>query len=128
MDPAQQAGVGVTTPLIAVPKYAKLGRGFSRAEKQKANEDPGRPWNRVAGGWIGDLAALQKFIQLCPFCLGKFNPRKSGYEVWRVDTYNVGKCDGCNTVNPKCRGFISEAYHTTVGDPNRRPRRGRWSR
>ena len=113
---------------VAVPKYAKLGQGFTKAEKLKADEDRGRPWNRVAGGWISDLASLQKFVMLCPFCAPKFNPRPNGYEVWRRDTQSIGKCDGCNQVSTYLRGYISEAYHDLVGEWERHPRRGRWAR
>lgn len=110
---------------VAVPRYAKLGQGFSHKERLKADEHPGKPWNRVAGGWISDLAELQKFIQLCPFCVSKFNPRKSGYEVWRLHVNCVGKCDGCNQVSPHCRGFISQSLHDTVGE-NRPRGSSRW--
>lgn len=111
--------------LVAVPKYAKLGQGFSAKERLKADEDPGRPSGRIAGGWVSDLAALQKFIMLCPFCISKFNPRRAGYEVWRQHIYCVGKCDGCKQMSTYTKGFIHEVYHQTVGDWER-PRKGRW--
>ncbi len=113
---------------VVVPKYSKLGEGFSQKERLKADEDSGRPWNRVAGGWISDLASLQKFIMLCPFCLGKFNPRTSGYETWRQNIYSIGKCDGCKNLSTYLKGFIHEEYHQTVGEWERHPRKGRWSR
>ena len=115
------------TPLIAVPKYAKLGEGFSPREILKSTEDSGRPWDRVAGGWISDLVALQKFIMLCPFCLPKFNPKRHGYEVWRLNISSIGKCDGCKNISTYLQGFIPEAYHPILGDQERKPRRGRWS-
>jgi hypothetical protein len=110
---------------VAVPKHGKLGQGFSAKERLKADEHPGRPNTRLAGGWVSDLAELQKFIQLCPFCVSKFNPRKSGYEVWRTYLNCVGKCDGCNQLSPQCRGFISEQYHTQVGEFTR-TKSARW--
>jgi hypothetical protein len=113
--------------IIAVPKNQKLGQGYSKTERLKADEDAGRPWTRPAGGWISDLAELQKFIMLCPFCISKFNPRRAGYEVWRQNIYGVGKCDGCKQMSTYIKGFISEALHQTVGEWER-PRKGRWVR
>lgn len=113
---------------IAVPKHAKLGQGFSSKERLKADEDPGRPWNRVAGGWMADLAALKKFVMLCPFCRPKFNPKRCGYEVWRQDTHSIGKCDGCKQMSTYLCGFIHQEYHDTVGEWQRHPRKGRWAR
>ena len=112
---------------IAVPKYGKLGSGFSARERNKADEDPGRPWNRPAGGWISDLAGAKKFIMLCPFCLPKFNPRKNGYESWRRHIYSVGKCDGCKNLDTRLMGFINEEFHSTVGEWEK-PHKGRWAR
>ncbi len=113
--------------VIAVPKYAKLGQGFSRQELLQAAEAPGRPIYRLAGGWIADMVALKKFIMLCEFCQPKFNPRKHGYEVYREETHSVGQCDGCNQMSTHLRGYISQSLHSTLGE-ERVKHRGRWIR
>lgn len=112
------------------PKYDKLGEGFSHRERLKADEAPGRPWNRVAGGWISDLCSLQKHVMLCPFCLSKFNPKSYGYEPWRtaVPITSIGKCDGCNQPSMYLKNFIHEEFHQDIGEWQSRPRRGRWAR
>src|SRR3990167_5196653 len=90
-------------------------------------EAPGRPNGRVAGGWISDSVSLKKFIQLCEFCQSKFNPRKSGYEVWRTHLWVGGKCDACRAMSMRCRGYIHESTHETAGDYHRHRTRGRWA-
>lgn len=110
-----------------IPKNGRLGEGFTARERLKAAEAPGRPWNRVAGGWISDLCALQKHVMLCPFCISKFNPRRVGYEPWRTYLTSIGKCDGCNTVSTYLRNYIHQSLHAEVGEWER-PRRGRWVR
>lgn len=108
--------------VIHVPQPDTLAR------RLKAAEAPGRPWNRPAGGWIADKTALQKFVALCPFCVAKFNPRQHHYEVWRRDVLCVTRCDGCNKMDPRCRGFIHQSAHEDTGEWTRpRHRRGRWA-
>ena len=97
----------------------------------QASEAPGRPWNRLAGGWIDDQVELKKFVMLCPFCVHKFNPRKNHYEVWRREVQGIGKCDDCKQISPYLKGFIHQSSHDLGGDfmvggPKRR--RGRWAR
>jgi hypothetical protein len=91
----------------------------------QASEAPGKPWTRVAGGWIADLVAARRFIALCPSCDPKFNPRKHHYVPWRHDTYVVAKCDACGTLDIRCKPWI---YETMVDDiEHQRRRRGRWA-
>ena len=93
---------------VLIPRYQKLGEGFSRREKLKALEHPGRQTNPQRGyqsavSWISDLIALRKVIILCDFCRAKFNPRRFGYR--RVDALDNdgkvlahsvnGQCDAC---------------------------------
>ena len=91
---------------------------------RKAAEDPGRPDRRPRGGWLDDLTSLKKFISLCPLCVGKFNPRLYGYELWR-SIYTVARCDLCKAFEIRCKSFIHESTHDQVGDVFRR--RGRWA-
>lgn len=100
-------------------------RPETKARVLKSMEAPGRKLGRVAGGWISDLVALKKFITLCPYDVGKFNPRHYHYEPWRRDTFCVARCDACNQINTHCRGFIHESLHDEIGEPNRK--RGRWA-
>lgn len=95
------------------------------AKVRKAAIAPGRPSNRVAGGWIDDHVALKKMISLCPFCVPKFNPRGNHYELWR-SVYTVAKCDDCNQHDLRCKSFIHQSTHDAVGDWSR-SRRGRWA-
>jgi len=111
---------------IVVPKYSKLGQGFSKKEIISSYEDPGRPWNRPAGGWIGDLTELRKFILLCPYCSPKFNPRQNQYEVWRAKIESIGKCDGCKQVSTYLKGYIHQSAHDLCGEWQH-PRKGRWA-
>ena len=91
-------------------------------------EHPGRPSGSVAGGWIADFVALKRVIMLCPFCVGKFNPRANKYEVWRNDLYSVAKCDDCKQMSRQIRTFIHQSQHHETGEWMRhKPTRGRWS-
>ena len=91
-------------------------------------EHPGRPSGSVAGGWIADFVALKRCIMLCPFCVGKFNPRKYNYEVWRNDLYSVARCDDCKQHSRQIRSFIHESNHYDTGEwMSHSPRRGRWA-
>ena len=112
-------------PAVLIPRGAALGEGYTRAEQRVALESKGRPWTRVAGGWIADMAAKQQFIILCPFCVAKFNPRIHHYEVWRQRVSCIGRCDGCGQQSHQARGFIHQSTHDAVGEWTR-PRRGRW--
>jgi len=128
-----------------VPKYAKLGEGFTPREQARANEHPGRRTNgsQSAASWIADLTDLKKLILLCSWCRGKFNPRRHGYRKFYVpdmsgktDGYATnGMCDACkqNTALTPGGGtaFIAESFSTTVtqdpADVRRKSRlRARW--
>ena len=70
----------------------------------------GRPVGRPHGGWVTDLAELEKAIVLCELrCYKKFNPASVGYiEKQLVPThdYVISDCDGCKTVFTKCKLFV----------------------
>lgn len=114
-----------TAPLVLVPQHGRLGEGFTKREQLVAKEAKGRPWHRPAGGWVDDLVGRRLMVMLCPFCVGKFNPRVHHYEVWRSHLNSIGRCDGCNQVSHQIRGFIHQSTHDAVGEWTR-PRRGRW--
>lgn len=116
-------------PAILIPRYGKLGEGFSQREKAKANEHPGRRTTirgyQSPASWISDLTDLKKLIILCPFCRVKFNPRKHGYRKYYcpdvtmvTDGYAVnGQCDGCKQMTVNCgggTGFIHESEYLKV--------------
>lgn len=120
-------------PIVIVPKYHRLGEGFSAKEKMAGWEHPGRRSGtrgyQSPASWICDLADLKKLIILCLFCRVKFNPRKNGYRKYYcpdatmiTDGYAVnGQCDGCKqpTINAGGgTGFIHESvYHQICIDP-----------
>ena len=68
------------SPIVIAPKYGKLGEGFSKLEKLKAQEHPGRRTNvrgyQSAVSWIERLVAHKTAIILCSFCRHEVNPRK----------------------------------------------------
>ena len=71
-------------PIIVVPKYSKLGEGFSRKEKLKVQEHPGRQTNPSKGyqtpaAWLDDLGQLRKLVLLCDYCRHKWNPKRYRY-------------------------------------------------
>lgn len=95
------------------------------ARRRHAAEAPGKPWHRVAGGWLDDHVALRKFVTLCTDCTPRFNPRRHHYEVWRQTVYVMASCTACNAFDPRCRAYIHEALHEQLGETGRR--RGRWA-
>lgn len=127
--------------ITIVPKYSKLGLGFSRKEKVLAMAHPGRRTDgkQSAATWVTDLTALRKVVILCSFCRGKFNPRRHGYRriytpdpTGKTDGYTVnGDCDACKGWTPNLGGGTAytpdELYVKTHMDPAeaRRARRAR---
>lgn len=134
-------------PIVIVPKYAKLGEGFSKIEKLQAMEHPGRQTNPHKGyqtpaGWLDDLGALKKCILLCDFCRIKWNPRTHHYRPMFVpdpsgatDGYKCnGKCDACKEFTERMgggRAFVhEEEYAKLCVDPKiaRRNARAAWGK
>lgn len=119
--------------VLAVPKYAKLGEGFSRREQIAALEHPGRRTDgtQSAATWLADLTDLRKALTLCAaYCAPKFNPRRHGYRRFympdltgKTDGYTSnGQCDGCKqhtALRPGGgRTFIAEeTYRLVCVDP-----------
>jgi len=115
--------------IVIVPKYHRLGEGFTKSEMLKASEHSGR---RVDGSqspasWIADLVDTQKFILLCTFCRPKFNPRKHNYRKayipdrsGRTSGYEFdGQCDACKQqTGATGTGFVHETtYALSYIDP-----------
>lgn len=90
-----------------VPKYHKLGSGFSRREQAEAMIHGGRRTDgtQSAATWLADLADLRKLIMLCGFCAPRFNPARHRYRRWYVPDHTgttsgyavSGQCDGCKS-------------------------------
>jgi hypothetical protein len=129
--------------VIAVPKYGKLGQGFSKLELARDKEHPGRrtDGSQSAASWVGDLASGRKVVLLCSWCRGKFNPRKNGYrrlytpdQSGRTSGYEAnGMCDGCKQQTVLSPGggtaYVSEeTYNQVSQDPAeaRRKARAKW--
>lgn len=69
------------------------------AELADAQAHPGRRHDRLAGGYVDDLAELKKAILLCPVCRPKFDAMRAGYGHRRgVPSQAMGDCDGCREV------------------------------
>ena len=89
-------------------------RQWTPAQKLKALERGGKKRNRVAGGWVADLAAQKKVITLCALCTPKFNPARVGYRKEKEFPVCQAKCDGCSTDDPFCSLYIYEALYSQV--------------
>ena len=66
----------------------------------------GAPRGRLGGGWLADLAALEKAIILCDGCVRKWDPSAYDYEqrnVWPGQRSVVGPCDGCGQFSYQAR-------------------------
>lgn len=93
--------------VVIVPKYARVGEGFSRRERLQAQEHPGRrtDGSQTPASWVLDLADSNKLILLCAWCRAKFNPRRHGYRRFytadptsKTDGYLAnGRCDACKS-------------------------------
>jgi len=118
--------------IILVPKYARLGEGFSKREKLQALEHPGRRVNgtQTPATWITSLTDLRKAILLCTYCRGKFNPRRHGYRklyipdlAGKTDGYlHNGQCDACKQQTALIPGggtsyIAEESYRLLCLDP-----------
>ena len=79
----------------------------------------GPPSKRTAGGWLADLAALDKAIVLCEGCTRKWEPKRYGFEKRKAVPgyeYVVGDCDGCGCF---AKGFLFiRAERGTYGGPS----------
>ena len=131
----------MSSPFVAVPKYSKLGEGFSAREKLAAQLHPGRSKWQSPASWILDLVSLRKPVLLCSFCRSKFNPRHFNYRKFYMTDHTGttdgfvanGKCDACrqNTADVPGGGVMfvaEELYSLTCIDPceARRNARAAW--
>ncbi len=131
--------------IILVPKYAKLGKGFTTKEVVKSFEHPGRQTNPSKGYqspafYLDDLGALKKCILLCNVCRAKWNPRTHHYRAMYVadvsgktDGYSSnGWCDACKEFTANVGGgkaFVHEEEYAKICiDPKiaRRNARAAW--
>ena len=87
---------------------------WTTKDKLKALEAGGKKRNRVAGGWIADLAAQKGAITLCGPCTPKFNPARVGYRKEKEFPAVRAKCDGCSTDDLFCTLYIYEAIYSQV--------------
>lgn len=91
-----------------------IKKTWTEAEWLKSQEAGGKKRNRVAGGWVADIAAQKKVITLCPLCTNKFNPARVGYRKEKEFPVCQAKCDGCSTWDPHCSMYIYEELYTSV--------------
>jgi len=87
---------------------------WTAAELLKESEAGGKKRNRVAGGWIADLAAQKKVITLCPLCTGKFNPARVQYRKEKEFPVCQATCDGCSTFDIRCSLYIYDELYRQV--------------
>ena len=126
--------------VTAVPKYAKIGQGYSRQEQARALEHPGRrrDGTQSAATWVTELSDRRKVVLFCTYCRVQFNPRRQRYRAfYNPDLTSVtsgylanGLCDGCGQRTDLLPGggtaFISEeTYRLVCMDPLAARRRAR---
>ncbi len=129
---------------VLIPKYSKLGEGFSKKEILKASESPGRYTDpkrhgyQSAASWIDDFVARRGNIMLCTFCRHKFDPKKYHYRRAyvvgaddRPDPFRFdGKCEDCKQDTRTAPGggtyFVPEEIYPQVYHEPRRAG-GRWN-
>ena len=93
---------------------ALIRRQWTPNQLLAASEASGKSRGTLAGGWIADLAALKKVILLCGPCTHKFNPGRVNYRREKEYPVAQGKCDGCNTFDPKCSWYIHEEAYKEI--------------
>jgi len=127
--------------IVVVPKYHRLGEGFSRAEQMKAMEAPGRRTKakgyQSPASYICDVADSKQGVLLCDFCSAKFNPRRNRHRkrftadlTGKSSGFTVnGTCDACKQNTALCGGgtfFVpEEIWHQVSMDPTEARRRAR---
>ena len=128
-------------PTLGIPRHAKLGQGFTRAQQFDGEwAHPGRRTDgrQSAASWITELGDRRKVILLCGWCRPKFNARTQRYRPMYVpslssvaDPYQSnGLCDACKTQTALTpgggRAFVSEETYAQVcvepADARRRAR------
>ena len=95
-------------PTILVPKP------YTKQQRLKGMEAPGKTKGRTAGSWVDDIAAQKKVILLCPLCTNKFNPARVHYRKEKEFPYAVGRCDGCGTQDLRCSWYVYDELYSTV--------------
>lgn len=115
--------------ITLVPKYGKIGDGFSRREQAEAAFHAGRRTDgtQSAASWLMDLVSLRKLISLCGFCARKFNPRRHQYRRWYVPDHTgntsgyatSGQCDACKSklIGTGVSFVAEETYSLVCIDP-----------
>ena len=120
--------------IVCVPKYHRLGEGFTRREEAEAMVHPGRRTTphgyQSAVSWISDLLALKKCIILCSFCAVKFPCHRYHYrKMFRADPTGKssgyvtnGQCDACKQQTALLGGGVGyvyeELYDKSFMDPS----------
>jgi len=113
-------------PLVLVPVTGLTPRQSARREL--GSLEAKLSYGCLPGTRVTDWVARQQFITLCDLCVGKFNPKKYGYERWHQPfyPYSTSQCLACKTVLTKCRTFTHESLQAFVGHFPRRFGKGRW--
>lgn len=93
---------------ILIPKQ------WTKQEYLQAHEAGGKKRNRVAGGWIADLAAQKKVITLCPLCTNKFNPARVNYRKEKDYPVCSATCDGCSAWDTRCSMYVYAEIYSQV--------------
>lgn len=91
-----------------------LPKKYTEAQILATQEAGGKKRNRLAGGWVSDIAERQQVITLCPLCTNKFNPTRSHYRKEKEFPVCQAKCDGCSTWDAHCSWYIYEETYTQV--------------
>lgn len=119
--------------VVVVPKYAKIGEGFSRREKSDSHIHPGRKTEtrgyQSPATWITQMADGRKALLLCVECEKMFNAAKNRYRIRYIKDPTgatrgmraSGACDGCKQETANMGGgymWVSEETWSQVSqDP-----------
>jgi hypothetical protein len=96
---------------IYVPRDEK---SWTKAERLKAYEHPGRKHGKPHGSFVIDLADLRKAVLLCSACASKFDYKRHRFRLETEFRYNLGNCDACKVFDSYCSMYIAEETYVTV--------------
>ncbi len=87
----------------------------SRRAEMRLIPSAGRKVGLPVGGWIDDLAALEKAIFLCFSCVHRFDHERAHYHKDTRLDYVRADCDGCRRLSSKAQIYIHESALTEPG-------------
>lgn len=125
--------------IVLVPKYFRLGQGFSRLEQRQAMVHGGRraDGTQSAATWITSLVDTRKLVIVCASCKPKFDRDRHHYRYRRFysadptarsdGTLVSGQCDDCRQRMIGGAAYVAEeSYALVCTEPAEARRLARW--